>query len=75
MTLPPEINKLKYFRQPRTKINCQTAKLAGKEHCLGIRKVLNIGVKAGKHLHNENNTEDWALGSYPRDNCHATLYT
>ena len=30
MTLPPEINKIKYFRQPWTKINGKTAKFAGK---------------------------------------------
>ena len=30
MTLPPEITKIKYFRQPWTKINGETAKFAGK---------------------------------------------
>ena len=37
-----------------------------------IRKVLNLGVKAEKPLQNENHTEDWALGSHPRDNGHVT---
>ena len=36
---------------------------------LGIRKVLNLGLK---QLQNENHTEDWALGSHPRDNGHVT---
>ena len=39
---------------------------------LGIRKVLNLGLKAEKQLQNENHTEDWALGSHPRDNGHVT---
>ena len=44
---------------------------------LGIGKVLslkwlNLGLKAGKPLQNENHTEDWALGSHPRDNGHVT---
>ena len=33
-----------------------------KLHFLGIRKVLNLGLKAEKPLQNENHTEDWALG-------------
>ena len=37
-----------------------------------IRKVLNLGLKAGKQLQNENHTEDWALGSHPRDNGQVT---
>ena len=41
-------------------------------HFLGIRKVLNLGLKAEKLLQNENHTEDWALGSHPRDNGHVT---
>ena len=72
MTLPPEINQIKYFRQPWTKVNGKTAKFAGKYHFLGIRKVLNLGLKTGKPLQNENHTEDWALGSHPRDNGHVT---
>ena len=32
----------------------------------GIRKVLNLGLKAEKQLQNENNTDDWELGSHPR---------
>ena len=52
------------------KINGQTAKFAGKYHFLAIRKVLNLGLKAGKQLQNENHIEDWALGSHPRDNGH-----
>ena len=38
----------------------------------GIRKVLNLGLKAEKLLQNENHTEDWALGSHSRDNGHVT---
>ena len=29
-------------------------------------------LKAEKQLQNENHTEDWALGSHPRDNGHVT---
>ena len=71
-TLPPEIHQIKYFRQFWQKINGQTSKFARKLHFLGIRKVLNLGLKAEKPLQNENNTEDWALGSHPRDNGHVT---
>ena len=39
---------------------------------LAIRKVLNLGLKAEKQLQNENHTEDWALGSHPRDSGHVT---
>ena len=49
--------------------HCQTAKF---EHFLGIRKVLYLGIKAERPLTNENRTEDWALGSHPRDNGHVT---
>ena len=34
--------------------------------------MLNLGLKAEKPLQNENHTEDWALGSHPRDNGHVT---
>ena len=54
------------------KINGQTSKFARKLHFLGIRKVLNLGLKAEKPLQNENHTEDWALGSHPRDNGYVT---
>ena len=54
------------------KINGQTSKFARKLHFLGIRKVLNLGLKAEKPLQNENHIEDWALGSHPRDNGHVT---
>ena len=54
------------------KINGQTSQFARKLHFLGIRKVLNLGLKAEKPLQNENHTEDWALGSHPRDNGHVT---
>ena len=37
---------------------------------IGIRKVINLSLKAEKQLQNENHTEDWALGSHPRDNGH-----
>ena len=57
------------------KINGQTSKFARKLHFLGIRKVLNLGLKAEKPLQNENHTEDWALGTHPRDNGHVTHYT
>ena len=53
-------------------INGQTSKFARKLHFLGIRKVLNFGLKTEKPLQNENHTEDWALGSHPRDNGHVT---
>ena len=42
---------------------------------LGIRKVLNLGLKTEIQLQNENHTEDWALGSHPRGNGHVTRYT
>ena len=32
----------------------------------------DLGLKAEKPLQNENHTEDWALGSHPRDNGHVT---
>ena len=54
------------------KINGQTSKFGRKLHFLGIWKVINIGLKAEKPLQNENHTEDWALGSHPRDNGHVT---
>ena len=38
----------------------------------GIRKVLNLGLKAEIQLQNENHTEDWVLGIHPRDNGHVT---
>ena len=41
-------------------------------HFLGIRKVLYVGLKAEKQVQHENHTEDWVLGSYPRDNGHVT---
>ena len=41
-------------------------------HFLGIRKVLNLGLKVDKRLQNENHAEDWALSSHPRDNGHVT---
>ena len=47
------------------KINGQTSKFARKLHFLGIRKVLNLGLKSKKPFQNENHTEDWALGSLP----------
>ena len=37
-----------------------------------IRNVLNLSLKAEIQLQNENHTEDWALGSHPRDNGHVT---
>ena len=63
------LNNILQFWQ---KINGQTSKFARKLHFLGIRKVLNFGLKAEKPLQNENHTEDWALGSHPRDNGHVT---
>ena len=53
------------------------------KHLLGIRKVLNLGLKAEKQLQNrnhtedwalqhKNHTEDWALGNHPDDNDHVT---
>ena len=49
------------------------SKIARKWHFLGIRKVVNLSLKAEKQLQNENHTEDWALGSHPRDNGHVFL--
>ena len=60
------------YLQAWQKINGQTAKFAEKYHFLGIRKVLNLGLKAEKPVKNENHTEDWVLGSHPRDNGHVT---
>ena len=34
--------------------------------------LISLGLKAEKQLQNENHTEDWALGSHPRNNCHVT---
>ena len=72
MTLPPEIQQIKFFRQSRSNICGQTAKLARMFHFLDIRKVLNLGFKDEKQFRNENHTEDWALGRNPRDNGHVT---
>ena len=80
---PPEITLLKkpgwnrvggrlFSLQFWQKIKGQTSKFARKLHFLGIRKVLNLGLKAEKPLQNENHTEDWALGNHPRDNGHVT---
>ena len=33
---------------------------------------VKFSLKAEKQLQNENDTEDWALGSHPRDNGHVT---
>ena len=60
------------FVQSRSKINGQTAKFAGKYFFLGIRKELNSSLKGEKQLQTEKDTEDWALGSHPRDNGHVT---
>ena len=57
-----------FYVQSKSKICGQTGKFARKYHFLGVRKVLNLGFNAEKQLQNENNTEDWALGSNPRDN-------
>ena len=43
-----------------------------KRQNLGIRKVLNLGLKDEKPLQIENRTENWVLGSHPRDNGHVT---
>ena len=58
--------------QSRSKNLWTNGKICTKDHLLGIRKVLNLGFKAEKRLQNENHTEDWALGSHPRDNGHVT---
>ena len=50
----------------------KTTNFNGNSHFLGIRKVLNLGLKAEIQLQKENRTEDWALGSHPRDNGHVT---
>ena len=42
------------------------------KHFLGIRKVLNLGLKDEIQLQSENHTEDWALDSHPHYNCHVT---
>ena len=41
--------------------------IAQKWHFVGIRKVLNLCLKAEIQLQNENHTEDWALGIHPHD--------
>ena len=66
-----DLRRLQFWQ----KNNGQTSKFARKLHFLGIRKVLNLSLKAEKPLQNENHTEDWALGSHPRDNGHVTHYT
>ena len=32
--------------------------------------MFNLGLKAEKQFRNKNHTEDWELGSHPRDNGH-----
>ena len=51
------------------------SKIARKWHFLGIRKVVNLSLKAEKQFQNENHTEDWALRRHPRDNGHVTHLT
>ena len=46
--------------------------LESSKHFLGIRKGLNLGLKAWNQLQNKNHTEDWALGCHPRENGHVT---
>ena len=57
---------------PANKLIAKLQKLRESRHFLGIRKVLNLSLKAEKQLQNENHTEDWALGSHPRNNGHVT---
>ena len=45
-----------------------TTNFTGKWHFLCIRKCLTSGLKAEQQLRNQNHTDDWALGCYPRDN-------
>ena len=54
------------------KLMRKTTNFNGNSHFLGIRKVLNLSLKAEIQLQKENHTEDWALGSHPRDNGHVT---
>ena len=54
------------------KLMRKTTNFNGNSHFLGIRKVLNLRLKAEIQLQKENHTEDWALGSHPRDNGHVT---
>ena len=35
-----------------------------------MTKRLNLGLEAEKQPQNKNHTDDWALGSHPRDNGH-----
>ena len=55
------------------KLMRKTTNFNGNSHFLGIRKVLNLSLKAEIQLQKENNTEDWALGSHPRDNGHVLI--
>ena len=61
--------------QSWTKIMRLTTNLTGKQHFLRIRKWLILGLNAEKQLRKNNHTEDWALGSHPRDNGHVTHKT
>ena len=54
------------------KLMRKTTNFNGNSDFLGIRKVLNLSLKAEIQLQKENHTEDWALGSHPRDNGHVT---
>ena len=64
------------IRPTMVEINYWTnGKICAKAAFPVIRKVLNLCLKAEKQLQNENHTEDWALGSHPRDNGHVTHYT
>ena len=54
------------------KLMRKTTNFNGNSNFLAIRKVLNLSLKPEIQLQKENHTEDWALGSHPRDNGHVT---
>ena len=57
---------------PGNNLMAKRQKLRESSISLGIRKVLNLTLKAEIQFQNENHTEDWALGSHPRHNGHVT---
>ena len=60
--LPKQQQVRKLFKlRPWAKINGKNYNFAGKWYFFGIRKGLNLDLKAEKQVQNQNHTNDWAL--------------
>ena len=56
----------------RKKLSWLAVMIKLRYHFTKTLRYLKKGLKSEKQLQNENHTEDWALGSHPRDNGHVT---